>query len=213
MKKILIGAVVIIVLLVVGFFAFNTYIYKQKQGTGAVVEPYRATLSGVQMCLPHKDTSGPQTLECAIGIKTDAGEYYALDFNLMSLTPPTIANGQHFTASGVITPIERLSTDQWQKYNVAGIFSVTNAIQIEGVTPKPAEPVVTKPTPPAPASGKCYVGGCSSQLCSDQEGVVSTCEYTAAYGCYKNAICARQSDGKCGWTHTTELQACLANAQ
>jgi hypothetical protein len=74
-----------------------------------------------------------------------------------------------------------------------------------------SQPVVTKP--PVPTPGKCYVGGCSSQLCTDQKDAVSTCEYTAAYGCYKSATCARQSDGKCGWTPTAELQACLANAR
>ena len=55
----------------------------------------------------------------------------------------------------------------------------------------------------------CYVGGCSSEICSDQEGVVSTCIYKEEYACYKAAACARQGDGKCGWTQTGELKACL----
>lgn len=36
------------------------------------------TITGEVICLPHKDTSGPQTLECAIGIKGDTGGNYAL---------------------------------------------------------------------------------------------------------------------------------------
>jgi hypothetical protein len=56
----------------------------------------------------------------------------------------------------------------------------------------------------------CYVGGCSGQICSDQEGVASTCEWRDEYACYQSATCERQADGLCGWTQTTELLACLA---
>lgn len=35
-------------------------------------------VKGTAVCLPHKDTSGPQTLECALGIKDEKGQYYAL---------------------------------------------------------------------------------------------------------------------------------------
>lgn len=59
-------------------------------------------------------------------------------------------------------------------------------------------------------SPQCYVGGCSSQICSDQEGLVSTCEWKDEYACYQNATCERQPDGHCGWTPTDELNACLA---
>jgi hypothetical protein len=59
--------------------------------------------------------------------------------------------------------------------------------------------------------GPCYVGGCSSQICSDQDGVVSTCEYRPEYACYATATCERQPEGQCGWTPTDELNACLGN--
>jgi hypothetical protein len=35
-------------------------------------------INGTAVCLPHKDTSGPQTMECAYGLKDDTGRYYAL---------------------------------------------------------------------------------------------------------------------------------------
>jgi len=116
-------------LLVGGFFAFNSYIYNEKQGNGEVVEPYRGTLSGEVVCLPHKDTSGPITLECAIGMRTDVGEHYVLDMTLLSQENPPLDTGDRFTANGLITPIERLSTDQWNKYDVVGVFSVTDSLQ------------------------------------------------------------------------------------
>lgn len=59
---------------------------------------------------------------------------------------------------------------------------------------------------PAPT---CFIGGCSNQICSDQPGVVSTCEYKEEYACYTTARCERQTDGQCGWTQTTELTSCL----
>ena len=36
----------------------------------------------------------------------------------------------------------------------------------------------------ASALKTCYKGGCSGQLCSDQDGMISTCEWTARYGCF-----------------------------
>ena len=59
------------------------------------------------------------------------------------------------------------------------------------------------------ASGGCFIGGCSNQICSDQEGLISTCEFKEEYACYKTATCKRQESGECGWTQTPGLQACL----
>jgi len=56
---------------------------------------------------------------------------------------------------------------------------------------------------------KCYVGGCSGQVCSDQPDVITTCEFRTEYACYRTATCERQADGACGWTQTAELRACL----
>jgi hypothetical protein len=57
----------------------------------------------------------------------------------------------------------------------------------------------------------CYVGGCSSEICSDDPEAVSTCEFRPEYECYRAATCARQPDLRCGWTPTPELRECLAN--
>ncbi len=63
----------------------------------------------------------------------------------------------------------------------------------------------------SPAQAACYVGGCSSQICSDIPNVISTCEWKPEYACYHEATCERQADGACGWTETPELKACLGN--
>ena len=75
-----------------------------------------------------------------------------------------------------------------------------------GGSPKPA------PAPtPEPAQKECVAGGCSSTICSDEEGVMSTCEWRAEYACYKEAECKRQADGACGWTQSETLTTCLAS--
>ncbi len=60
-------------------------------------------------------------------------------------------------------------------------------------------------------SGKCLITGCSGQICSDED-IITTCEYKDEYTCYKTAQCERQEDGKCGWTPTEDLVACLGEA-
>lgn len=132
MKKILITIGLVVAVFIAGFTTLNSYIYNEKQGNdGNTVTPYRATLSGEYVCLPHADQSGPQTLECAFGIKTDSGEYYVVDFNLASGEIPDINVGERFSASGIITPIENLSSDQWKKYAIEGILSVTGSVKKE----------------------------------------------------------------------------------
>lgn len=63
------------------------------------------------------------------------------------------------------------------------------------------------------ASGPpCVRGGCSGQLCVEEgDGGISTCEFRPEYACYRDAVCARQPSGACGWTPTPALAACLAS--
>ncbi len=170
------------------------------------VQPQQITVKGTYTeCLPrHDNFSSP---ECFVGIKAEDNSYYILDFNLMSQTKPTFKNGEVFTASGIFTPIEMLSSDRYQGSIAKGIFSITTL-------EKEQTPVVSKPTPtpttPKPVQGKCYIGGCSAQICSDQPDMASTCEYREQYACYKqNSTCERQSNGACGWTQTPALKACI----
>ncbi len=129
MKKALLAIGAIIILLVAGFYAFNAYIYAEKQGDPSDITSYRGTLSGEVVCLPHADTSGPQTMECAYGLKTDVGEYYALDLATMSQEHAPLETGERIKANGLITPIEMLSSDHWKKYAIEGIFSVTDSVE------------------------------------------------------------------------------------
>jgi hypothetical protein len=91
--------------------------------------PRRITVKGIWECLPQKDTSGPQTMECAFGIK-EGNKHYALNLNLLSSGPVNFPTGTQVEAEGVLTKTEALSTDMWQKYPIEGILSVTSIKKI-----------------------------------------------------------------------------------
>lgn len=88
------------------------------------------TLEGEYTCLPHKDTSGPQTLECALGMKTADGSYYAIDSGSNWSLISNLQTGDRIRAGGSLTPIEALSSDHWQKYNVKGVISIKSLNKI-----------------------------------------------------------------------------------
>ena len=83
-------------------------------------------LRGTQICLPHKNQNGPQTMECAMGLKATDGKNYGLDVS--SLQPDAIGefmDGALVRVVGDFTLEEALSTDHWQKYDMEGIVHVT----------------------------------------------------------------------------------------
>lgn len=124
----IIGAVVA-VLIVVGLFSF---IFQQKRTDEVVPQNVtsRVTLTGVYGCLPQRETDTEITDECAFGLETDDGLYYAIDFGLVSALPPVLSDGMRIRATGRVTPLMMLSTDYWQKYPIEGIFSVTDSVEI-----------------------------------------------------------------------------------
>ena len=84
-----------------------------------------------------------------------------------------------------------------------------------GTTPV-LSPTLIPTQDPQPSTGEaCVVGGCNGELCQDvdEEPLASICIFRPEYVCYKSASCERQVDGKCGWTQTGELEACLAQYQ
>ncbi|NTV44126.1 MAG: hypothetical protein HGA67_00315 [Candidatus Yonathbacteria bacterium] len=82
----------------------------------------------------------------------------------------------------------------------------------EGVSDGSSPNTTVTPSEPSRAKDGCIIGGCSSQLCVDSGApTMTTCEYTASYGCYRTATCERQRTGRCGWTNTAELTQCLNN--
>ena len=64
----------------------------------------------------------------------------------------------------------------------------------------------------APEPSACVRSGCGGELCVEPGSeLASICIARPEHACYANATCERQPDGRCGWTMTRELAACLRN--
>jgi hypothetical protein len=122
--------VIFIVISIAAFFAFNSYIYHQKQASSQSTDPYTGSLTVTYSCLSQTNQDKPEPAGCAIGLVTEAGENYVLDFNKMPQLRTSLNLGDRFTATGTITPIENISSNMWQNYDVEGIFTVTDSLQI-----------------------------------------------------------------------------------
>lgn len=221
MHKVLLFVGATVIILVAGFLALNAHIYDEKQGTGELYEPYRATLTGEYVCLPHTDQSALHTDECAAGIKTDVGEYFAVDFALMSRSPIDLQVGQQFRASGVITPVERLSTDHWRRYPVIALFSVTDAVVLE--KEKGTEPVActadAKLCPDGSAVGRsgpnCEFAACpapsatSARVTTYMGGTATALTVSVnARELVSDSRCPAEVE--CVWAGTVEVRTALA---
>ncbi len=117
-----------LLILIVFLIAVDTFVPKREPvpEPKESITPYVATLQGEYVCLPHKGNGEFQTLECALGIKTDDGSHYALDAQMMEnqdlLQAPV---GTRIEVSGVLVPIELISNDFWTRYDIRGIMSVS----------------------------------------------------------------------------------------
>ena len=77
------------------------------------------TITGTPTCLPHKDTNGPVTLECALGLKGDDGRYYALEDAPMSLWQEDYTS--RVKVSGILS-----EPDSSSQYAVSGDLKVSS---------------------------------------------------------------------------------------
>lgn len=66
------GIVALVALLVIVTFQFV------KKDDSPANQQDTVVIEGTVVCLPHKNTSGPQTMECAFGIKDKKGKYYGI---------------------------------------------------------------------------------------------------------------------------------------
>jgi hypothetical protein len=136
--------ILVISLVTVGYLSLGS------EQSPVTATPQTVTLAGTFTCLPHLDTTGPQTEECAFGLKSDAGEYYAVNFGAGADAMNQFQAQQHITAEGFVVPKEALSSDNWAKYTMKGIFTITKVIE---------------PTPATSTNGKLNINVvCESAL-------------------------------------------------
>ena len=101
---------------VLGFVFFKIF------ETKPVVAPEEGTVSikGTTLCLPHKDTSGPQTLECAYGLKDEKGQYYAIrDLD------PTYKNISSLAMNSEVTLVGNFREETSKIYPIVGAIEIS----------------------------------------------------------------------------------------
>lgn len=154
-----------------------------------------------------------QTLQTAISYETAAADFLRLidiqdlpdEISTVSvlaiseaITEVTVALQYPDTVQQRTIAVERISTDEWV---VVDVYSDSD-YRLD---------VPDQNMPVAVADG-CYIGGCSSHICSDDPQIMTTCEWRDEYMCFQAATCERQPSGECGWTQTETLLSCIAGA-
>lgn len=136
MNKIYLGVIVVGVLILLLAAAFITPAATPEPITPSPTTnvPVRVTKQGTWVCLPHTDITGPQTMECAFGLKVDSeNTYYGLDTQLLSSGPINFPTETMIEVEGLLVPVEQLSSNWWQRYPITGIISVTSVREISSL--------------------------------------------------------------------------------
>lgn len=69
--------VTVLLLLTLAVLVISAFVLTQ--GSGAPSQPEGLEIvKGRTICLPHKNSDGPQTMECAMGLQDEKGDNYAL---------------------------------------------------------------------------------------------------------------------------------------
>jgi len=81
------------------------------------------SVKGTLVCLPHRDTSGPQTLECAYGLKDEEGRYFGLQD-----TSPTYENIGNAPMNVPVTVSGTFEPREDQKYQSIGVIKIEDLV-------------------------------------------------------------------------------------
>ena len=122
MKRYIFLGLIILILLLVGVWYAYAPVQENPDVTSEV--PHVQTVIGCWECLPPKDKTGPHTMECAFGIAADQSDgHYAISTSLMSTYPVDYAVGTKVKVTGLLVPVEQLSSIQ--KYDIDGVIEAT----------------------------------------------------------------------------------------
>mgnify|MGYP003575577841 CR=1 FL=1 len=115
---------VLVVLIVLGLYISLSTDKTSAPSLPQVTTPpssQEAVIEGEAVCLPHKITTGPQTMECAFGVKLDDGTYYGLKDSSESYQHVGgLTMGEKYQFKG------SLKTEPSDRYQSVGTFTVTS---------------------------------------------------------------------------------------
>ncbi len=94
------------------------------------VTPGPITIEGTIVCLPHKNIQGPQTLECAYGLKADSGEYYGL----RGLDQDTLIDGTLTVQTRVLVSGTAVPPADNQRYGIVGSIDIVSIEVLSAAT-------------------------------------------------------------------------------
>ena len=60
---------------------------------------------------------------------------------------------------------------------------------------------------------KCYIGGCSGEICSDQTDIVSTCEILPGMECLKKGTSCKPINNECTWVLSQDAAQCFIQVE
>ncbi len=99
------------------------------------------TIRGVIDCLPHKETSGGQTMECAFGLQGEDGKYYGLkDLSEERLISGDINAGKKVMIVGTTEPVKTTS------------YAIEKTISVQQLTVLPDQGEKEQPKPTSPSN-------------------------------------------------------------
>ncbi len=147
--------------------------------------PTNITLSGTYVCLPYLNKTKTAPEECVFGLLTDDGVYYMVNFGQSAGAMEEFQKGAHIVADGFFMYKESLSTDQWQNYNMKGIFTITK--KITSTEPIPTPKPVPKPVACTEEAKLCPDGSyvsrtgtkCEFTPCPEVKPPLAICDYAA----------------------------------
>lgn len=113
-KRFLLASAVVVIFTVVVVGA-TVALINNLQSARVNTDGTNVIISGEITCLPHKDTTGPQTQECALGLHSDDNRYYALKNAPQPMSMTTGRAEVHGT----------LSTTADSIYDIAGTITVS----------------------------------------------------------------------------------------
>ncbi len=137
-KHISIAIPIILLVIILGVFAVRYHVFAPATDTtppsGQIPAAGPVVLLGAMVCLPHINTEGPQTQECAFGLKDNNGIYYALHDS-----DPTYTT---ISAAPMNVPVEvtgTLTLEKSDRYQSVGIIDVVSIKKVDN------DPVINKP--------------------------------------------------------------------
>ena len=120
----------IIVVLIFGIYFFvnrgtDEPSYFLRPDDSPVLKPI--SISGKLACLPHRDKTGPQTEECAIGVMDEEGVFYGLlGMRQEDLIDGTLSTNSFVDVSGILDSTRATDPALWDRYDVFGTIMVSN---------------------------------------------------------------------------------------